>query len=140
MPNLHRGEIEAVLDGTPYVLVLTLGALAELENAFGDADMVALAERFQSGRLAARDAIRVIGAGLRGAGHDLTDEAVAAMKGEGGASGYVDVVARLLAATFGAAPSPAGAPETPALGLMTAPARSPRAEERARPVPFPGPT
>lgn len=140
MPNLHRGEIEAVLDGTPYVLVLTLGALAELEAAFGDADMLALAERFQSGRLAARDAIRVIGAGLRGGGHDLTDDAVAVMKGQGGAGGFVDIVARLLAATFGAGPSAASPSEAPAMGLMAAPARSPRAEERARPVPFPGPT
>ena len=40
MPNLHRGEIEACLDGKPYRLCLTLGALAELESAFGDTDML----------------------------------------------------------------------------------------------------
>lgn len=140
MPNRHRGEIEAIFDGEPHVLVLTLGALAELEAVFGDTDMLALAERFQSGRLAARDAIRVIGAGLRGAGHEFTDEAVAIMTANGGAGGFVDIVARLLAATFGAAPSAASPPETPALGLMTASTRSPRVREGARPVPFPGPT
>ncbi len=41
-------------------LVPTLGALAELESAFGNDDMLALAERFSSGRVSARDAIRII--------------------------------------------------------------------------------
>ncbi len=102
MANLHRGEIEAILDGRPMTLCLTLGALAELEAAFGDEDMLALANRFASGRLSARDAIRILGAGLRGAGHDLADGDVARLKADGGASGYVEVVARLLTATFGA--------------------------------------
>jgi hypothetical protein len=100
MANRHRGEIEAVLDGKSYRLCLTLGALAELEHAFGEDDMLAVAERFEAGRIAARDAIRMIGAGLRGAGYDFDDEAVAAMKSEGGAAGFVDIVARLLTATF----------------------------------------
>ena len=101
MPNLHRGEIEARLDGAPHRLCLTLGALAELEAAFGDEDMLALAQRFSSGRLSARDAVRIIGAGLRSGGEEITDEAVARMQGEGGAAGFVDIVARLFAATFG---------------------------------------
>src|SRR5581483_922992 len=101
MPNPHRGEIEARLDGSPFNLVLTLGALAELEHAFGDTDMLALAERFQSGRLSARDAVLIIGAGLRGGGHDIADEAVARMRADGGVAGFVDIVARLLSATFG---------------------------------------
>jgi len=82
-------------------LCLTLGALAELEAAFGDEDMLALANRFASGRLSARDAIRVLGAGLRGAGHDISDSDVARLQAEGGAAGFVDTVARLLTATFG---------------------------------------
>lgn len=101
MVNPHRGEIEARLDGRPYTLCLTLGALAELEHAFGHEDMLALAERFQTGRLSARDAARVIAAGLRGAGHDIPDESVARMQADGGAAGFVDIVARLLSATFG---------------------------------------
>ena len=101
MANRHRGEIEAKLDGLAYKLVLTLGALAELEHAFGDDDMLALAQRFENGRLAARDCIRIIAAGLRGSGHAVTDEEVALMQTDGGAAGYVDVVARLLNATFG---------------------------------------
>ena len=102
MVNRHRGEIEAVLDGKPHRLCLTLGALAELEDAFGEDDMLALASRFEAGRLSARDAIRVIGAGLRGGGLDLDDVHIARMQAEGGASGFVDIVARLLTATFGA--------------------------------------
>jgi len=51
MPNKYRGEIDADLGGRRRTLVLTLGALAELESAFGAADLVALAERFGTGRL-----------------------------------------------------------------------------------------
>jgi hypothetical protein len=134
MPNAYRGEIEATLDGRPVRLCLTLGALAELEHAFGDADMLALAERFQGGRLSARDALRIIGAGLRGAGHDIADEAVGRLQGEGGAAGFVDIVARLLTATFGAAGS-AGEPSPPSPPKAASPA-SP--EGRVTPSPFPG--
>jgi hypothetical protein len=100
MANSHRGEIDAVLDGKPYRLCLTLGALAELEAAFGDEDMLALATRFEAGRISARDAVRIIGAGLRGAGQDVGDADVARMRADRGAAGFIDVVARLLAATF----------------------------------------
>ncbi len=101
MANRYRGEVDARLNGKTYALCLTLGALAELEAAFGDEDMLALATRFERGRLSARDAQRIIGAGLRGAGHDISDDDVAGMRADGGAAGFVDVVARLLSATFG---------------------------------------
>ena len=142
MPNPHRGEIEAVLDGKPYRLCLTLGALAELEHAFGDTDMLALAERFQSGRLAARDAQRVIGAGLRGGGTDIADEAVARMQADGGAAGFVDIVARLLNATFAGAAMPPlqSAHETPPGAASPSVSADASAEGRAAPAPFPGTT
>ena len=127
MANRHRGEINAMFDGTRYRLCLTLGALAELESAFGDADMLALAQRFESGRLSASDAVRIIGAGLRGAGHEIDDGAVSRMTVEGGAAGFVGIVARLLQATFGA--------EAPS---SVAPATSTPPSEVGRPVPFPG--
>lgn len=123
MVNKHRGEIAARLDGHDYRLCLSLGALAELETAFAVEDMLALASRFETGRLSARDAIRLIGAGLRGAGNDVADEAVARMHCEGGACGYVAIAVRLLEATFG------GASED-------APARA----EAGAGVPFPGTT
>ncbi len=100
MANLMRGEIEASVGGKTYTLCLTLGALAELESALAVPDMLALAERFESGRLKARDAIMIIGAGLRGAGHDISDEQVAAFVWEEGMAGCIAVVAQLLQATF----------------------------------------
>lgn len=103
MANKYRGEIEARLDGRPYRLCLTLGALAELESAFGDEDMLALATRFEKGRISSRDCVRIIGAGLRGGGSELSNEAVAAMRCEGGAAGFVAIVAELLNATFATA-------------------------------------
>jgi len=101
MANLHRGEIEADIGGARRTLVRTLGALAELEAAFGAEDLVALTERFASGRLTARDLTRIIAAGLRGAGESVSDGEVAGMRVEGGAPGYVRIAAALVAATFG---------------------------------------
>ncbi len=101
MANRYRGEIEAEIGGARHRLVLTLGALAELENAFGAGDLVALAERFGSGRLKARDLVRIIAAGLRGAGESVSDDEVAAMEVDGGAQGYVRIAADLMNATFG---------------------------------------
>ncbi|MEZ5841431.1 MAG: gene transfer agent family protein [Hyphomicrobiales bacterium] len=110
MANRRRGEVEAVIDGRPMTLCLTLGALAELEAAFGATDLVALAARFDSGRLSAADLIRVIAAGLKGAGHDLAASDVAAMRIEGGAAGAARLVSDLLSATFGAPPETAANP------------------------------
>ncbi len=102
MANRHRGEISAVIGGERRCLRLTLGALADLEDAFGAEDMAAFAASFAGGRLRAADAIRVIGAGLRGGGATVSDAEVAAMAVEGGAAGYARIVVDLLAATFGA--------------------------------------
>jgi hypothetical protein len=100
MANRHRGEIEAELSGTTYTLCLTLAALAEIEHAYGGEDLLAIAERFEQGRIKATDAIKVIGAGLRGAGNSLSDDDVARMTVAGGAAGYMRIVANLLTATF----------------------------------------
>jgi hypothetical protein len=100
MANTHRGEIDVELGGQTYVLCLTLGALAELESAYGDQDLIAIAERFESGRVGATDAIKIIGAGLRGGGAKISNEEVASLHTPGGAAGYVNIVARLLTATF----------------------------------------
>ena len=106
MPNSRRGEIEAVLDGRPRTLCLTLGALAELETALDAPDLVALAERFETGHLSAREAVAVIGAGLRGAGGTETDAEVAAMRLDGPAARSMQIVAALLAAAFGTERAP----------------------------------
>jgi hypothetical protein len=101
--NRRRGEIAAMLDGRERRLCLTLGALAELEAAFEAEDLGALVERFSSGRLSASDLIRILGAGLRGAGETVSDEEVAAMHAEDGAAGYARIASNLLAVTFGGA-------------------------------------
>lgn len=136
MVNRRRGEVEAVLDGTAYRLVLTLGALAELEDAFGDEDMVALASRFDSGRLRARDCVRVIGAGLRGAGYALSDAEVAGMKTDDAAAGFLAIVADLLAATFAAGENAAAQSAARANQAQTPDAAQQRGDEA--PGPFPG--
>ncbi len=92
-----------MLDGRERTLCLTLGALAELEASFGADDLVSLAARFESGKLSARDLIRVIGCGLRGAGEAVSDAEVAALRIEGGAAGFAALAAELIAAGFGVA-------------------------------------
>jgi Phage tail tube protein, GTA-gp10 len=148
MANAYRGEIAASLDGAPYTLCLTLGALAELESAFGTDDMLSLANRFSGGRISANDCVRIIGAGLRGAGHDVADAAVARMRGTDGASSYISIVARLLAATFGG-PVVGAAVTTSAMAKAHEPDAPPDAPphvtvahalfEAQPPRPFPGP-
>ena len=101
MANRHRGEIAARLDGRDYTLCLTLGALAEMEAAFAARDLNDIAARFDAGRVSARDLLIVIGCGLRGAGHNLSDAEVAALQGLEGFSCYVPTAAGHLAATFG---------------------------------------
>jgi hypothetical protein len=112
MANPRRGEIEAVLDGRERTLCLTLGALAELEASFGAEDLVALAARFETGRLSARDIVRIIGCGLRGAGEAVSDNEVAAMRTDGGAAGFARIAADLVRATFGGGEA-GGANENP---------------------------
>ena len=111
--NRHRGEVEALLDGERHILCLTLGALAELETAFAADDLLVLADRFSTGRLKALDMVRLIGAGLRGAGSAVTDEEVAAMRIEGGVAGCAGIVAALLTATFAAAGTEKAAEPSP---------------------------
>lgn len=107
--NRRRGEIAATLDGKSYRLCLTLGALAELETSFGVHDLNALLARFGKGRLSATDMTRIIGAGLRAAGHDIADGDVSRLHHEDGVAGFARIVTDLLAATFGSA----GEQETP---------------------------
>jgi len=101
MANSVRGEIAAKLDGKPWTLCLTLGTLAELESALAVRDLQALSEKFSSGRLKSSELLSIIAAGLKGGGHTLSADEVGEMRVEGGIAGYVDIAARLLAATFG---------------------------------------
>ncbi|WP_342150996.1 gene transfer agent family protein [Methylorubrum sp. SB2] len=107
MANRRRGEVPLVLGAERYTLCLTLGALAELEDAFAAGDLAGLAARFEGGRLSARDLIVLLGAALRGGGHALDDAAVAALPLAGGFSAVTAALGETLAAAFGeATPNP----------------------------------
>ncbi|MTI17057.1 gene transfer agent family protein [Rhodobacteraceae bacterium RKSG542] len=101
MANRYRGEIEAELDGKSYTLVLNLGALAELEDAFACKNLSELAGVFSAGSLSAKDMQIILAAGLRGAGHEVSNNEVARMHCKDGVLGLSRIVARLLSETFG---------------------------------------
>lgn len=98
--NPYRGEITARIGNSQLSMCLTLGALAELESAFAAGDLGELARRLSSGKLSAAQMIAVLGAGLRGGGHDIANDDVADMRFENGAAGVAEIVAELLVATF----------------------------------------
>lgn len=64
--NAARGEVALEFDGASRRLCLTLGALAEIEAAFGCTRMSELEARMRA--LSARDLVVVVGALLRGGG------------------------------------------------------------------------
>jgi Phage tail tube protein, GTA-gp10 len=124
MPNRRRGEVALQLGDTRYTLCLTLGALAELEDAFGVQDLMALAERFGTGRLSSRDLLTLLAIALRGGGHAMSDAAVASLPLHDGIEPVAAALADLLIATFGGGeaapnpPQPQDANLSPSLGRM----------------------
>ncbi|AEV36975.1 Gene transfer agent (GTA) like protein [Pseudovibrio sp. FO-BEG1] len=98
--NHRRGEILAELGGQKHILVLTLGALAELEDTLNCTSLQQLTERFTSTQLKAADIIKVLGAGLRGGGLIIENEEVAELSHEGGVAALAKLAGELLVATF----------------------------------------
>jgi hypothetical protein len=98
--NRHRGEVEATINGERRILCLTLGALAELETAFGVDNIADLAARFTGGRMSAAGLICILGAGLRGGGNRMSDEDVAMSQIDGGVEGAVRLASLLFASAF----------------------------------------
>jgi hypothetical protein len=98
--NRQRGEIEADIDGERRILCMTLGALAELETAFGVDNIADLAGRFAGGKVGTKDVMAIIGAGLRGGGNVIDDGELEACRVEGGIGGAIALVARLLESAF----------------------------------------
>lgn len=98
--NPWRGEVALRLDGQVHLMRLTLGALAELEAGLGEDSLIALAERFETGRFSSRDVLAVIVAGLRGGG--WRGQAADLMQAEidGGPMGAARAAAALLARAF----------------------------------------
>jgi hypothetical protein len=70
MPNAIRGEAGLIAGGRSYCLLLTLGALAEIEDGLGLANLSEAAARLK--QLHAADLAVVAAALLRGGGHEMT--------------------------------------------------------------------
>lgn len=69
MPNIIRGEAELAVAGKTYRLLLTLGALAEIEDGLNLPDLAQLGARLKHARAA--DLAIVAAALLRGGGHEI---------------------------------------------------------------------
>lgn len=98
--NLHRGEIAAQLNGKPVKLRLTLGALAELETNLDNESLLDFARRLGEGQLRAKDILLILGAALRGGGHSVHDDEVAALMPPDGLEGAARLAANVMAAAF----------------------------------------
>ncbi len=103
MVNPYRGEVSLVLDGQAHVLRLTLGALAELEEALAVGSLLALVERFESGEFSTRDLLALLAAGLKGGGWQGALPDLMTAEIEGGPVGAARIAARLLAVSFSVA-------------------------------------
>lgn len=106
MANRHRGEVDLRLQGRDLTLCLTLGALAEIESAFGAGDLAALGERLASGRLAARDIIVLLAAAARGGGESLDAAGMAALVTARDLPLAIAALGELFTLAFGRAPDP----------------------------------
>lgn len=100
MANPWAGEAGIVIDGVPRVAKLTLGALAELEDALAGDGLIGMVERFERGRFSARDVLRLLTAGLRGGGWTGTEADLARAEIGGGVTEAARIAARLLALAF----------------------------------------
>jgi hypothetical protein len=83
MPNRIRGDAELAANGTRYIMRLTLGALAEIEDGLGIASLGEIGARLKS--LATSDIAVVASALLRGGGHNLSADDVMALDADLGA-------------------------------------------------------
>lgn len=79
---------------------LTLGALAELENALNEPSLVALVERFEGNRFSSRDVLALLGAGLKGGRCAVTETQLQDADIEGGPLAAARAAAELLARAF----------------------------------------
>ena len=100
MANPYAGEVEVVLDGTPLVAKLTLGALADLEASLETGSLMDLIERIEARRFSARDVLAILVAGLRGGGWQGGAADLARAEFCGGPLGAAKLAAQLLARAF----------------------------------------
>ncbi len=100
MANPWTGEVAIWLDGQRHVAKLTLGALAELEEALETGSLLDLVERFEARRFSTRDVLALIVAGLRGGGWQGTAADLLRVEIGGGPVEAARAAAELLARAF----------------------------------------
>lgn len=88
------------IDGQSRVARLTLGALAELEDALAEKSLIALVERFESNAFSSQDVLSLLAAGLSAAGNDVTVDALKHAHIAGGPMAAAKAAAELLARAF----------------------------------------
>ena len=100
MVNPYRGEVELSVDGTPRVMRLTLGALAELEAKLKCESLLEMIARFETGGFRVKDLISLLTAGLNGGGWRLSEADLVKSQIDGGPLAAAQAAARLLKITF----------------------------------------
>ncbi|MFT6673951.1 MAG: hypothetical protein ACJAVM_000122 [Sulfitobacter sp.] len=100
MANRWHGEVALVVDGKRHLARLTLGALAELEDALDTGSLVALVERFESSAFSSRDVLMLLAAGLRGGGAEISNDELARAQIKGGPVAAARAAAELLVRAF----------------------------------------
>jgi len=100
MVNPLRGEVQIVLDGQPHIARLTLGALAELENALAEDSLAGVLRRLEEGRFSSGDIMAVLVAGLRGGGWTGGESDLLERQIDGGPLEGARIAARLIALAF----------------------------------------
>lgn len=100
MGNRWRGEVALTIDGQRHRMKLTLGALAELEEALEEPSLVALVERFEGGSYGTRDVLALLVAGLQGGGVRIDARTLARADIDGGPMAAAQAAAELLARAF----------------------------------------
>ena len=97
MANPWTGEVAIWLDGQRHLAKLTLGALAELEEALETGTLLDVVERFESAKFSTRDVLALIVAGLRGGGWQGTAVDLRTVEIAGGPVEAARAAAELLA-------------------------------------------
>jgi hypothetical protein len=113
MPNAIRGEAGLEAGGTSYRLVLTLGALADIEDGLGLADLSEIGTRLKHAR--AGDLAIVAAALIKAGGHDIAPAGVLALSCDLG------TLVAAVAQAFDRAGVAGGASGSPFAGTISSP-------------------
>lgn len=100
MAQRFNGEVILRMNGQDHVMRLTLGALAELEEALATTTLLDLIERIESARFTARDIVAILVAGLRGGGWQGGADDLAQAQIDGGPMAAATAAAQLIQSAF----------------------------------------